>query len=67
MGQNQDEKLLRMKELTARLSEASKTYYQESREIMSNFEYDKLYDELLALEAETGVVMAGKSDSESRL
>lgn len=59
MGQNQDEKLLRMKELTARLSEASKTYYQESREIMSNFEYDKLYDELLALEAETGVVMAG--------
>lgn len=37
MGQNQDEKLLRMKELTARLSEASKTYYQESREIMSNF------------------------------
>lgn len=59
MGQNRDEKLLRMKELTARLSEASKTYYQESREIMSNFEYDKLYDELLALEAETGVVMAG--------
>ena len=59
MGQNQDERLLRMKELTARLSEASKTYYQESREIMSNFEYDKLYDELLALEAETGVVMAG--------
>lgn len=59
MGQNQDERLLRMKELTARLSEASKTYYQESRDIMSNFEYDKLYDELLALEAETGVVMAG--------
>lgn len=59
MGQNQDEKLLRMKELTAKLSEASKTYYQESREIMSNFEYDKLYDELLALEKETGVVMAG--------
>ena len=59
MGQNQDTKLLRMKELTAKLSEAAKTYYQESREIMSNFEYDKLYDELLALEKETGVVMAG--------
>ncbi|WP_432627798.1 NAD-dependent DNA ligase LigA [Brotaphodocola sp.] len=59
MGQNQDAKLLQMKELTAKLSEAAKAYYQESREIMSNFEYDKLYDELLALEKETGVVMAG--------
>ncbi len=53
------DKIQRMKELTALLSEASKAYYQESREIMSNFEYDRLYDELLALEAETGVVLAG--------
>ena len=54
-----DKKRERMKELTELLTKAGKAYYQESREIMSNFEYDKLYDELLALEAETGVVMAG--------
>ncbi len=53
------DRIPRMKELIAVLSEAAKAYYQESREIMSNFEYDKLYDELLALEAETGVVLAG--------
>ena len=41
-----------MKELIPLLSEASKAYYQESREIMSNFEYDRLYDELLKLEHE---------------
>lgn len=54
-----NEKLERMKELSAILSEASKAYYQESREIMSNLEYDRLYDELLALEEETGTVFAG--------
>ena len=54
-----DQKLERMKELTARLSEAAKAYYQESREIMSNFEYDRLYDQLRALEEETGTVLAG--------
>ncbi len=59
MEQNQDINLKRMKELTARLSEAAKAYYQESREIMSNYEYDKLYDELVGLERETGVVLAG--------
>lgn len=59
MEQNRDAKLQRMRELTAGLLEAAKTYYQESREIMSNFEYDKLYDELLALEKETGIVLAG--------
>ena len=37
-----------MKELIPLLSEAAKAYYQESREIMSNFEYDRLYDELPA-------------------
>jgi len=52
-------KLERMKELSAILSEAAKAYYQESREIMSNFEYDQLYDELTALEEETGTVFAG--------
>ena len=39
-----------MKELIPQLRQAAKAYYQESREIMSNFEYDKLYDELSALE-----------------
>mgnify|MGYP005770850993 FL=1 len=49
----------RMKELIGRLQEAAKAYYQENREIMSNLEYDRLYDELQKLEAETGVVLAG--------
>ena len=47
-----------MKELAATLTAAAKTYYQESREIMSNYEYDKLYDELVELEKETGVVLS---------
>ena len=47
-----DDKLNRMKELISLLSEAGKAYYQESREIMSNYEYDKLYDELQELEFE---------------
>lgn len=54
-----ENKMQRMKELSAVLLEAAKAYYQESREIMSNFEYDKLYDELLELEKETGTVLAG--------
>ena len=49
----------RMKELVALLQEAAKAYYAEDREIMSNFEYDKLYDELAALEEKTGIVLAG--------
>ena len=53
-----DEKISRMKELAATLTAAAKTYYQESREIMSNYEYDKLYDELVELEKETGVVLS---------
>ena len=48
----------RMKELIPQLRQAAKAYYQESREIMSNFEYDKLYDELVSLEKETGIVFA---------
>ena len=47
-----DDRLKRMKELAAVLSEASRAYYQESRELMSNLEYDRLYDELLRLEEE---------------
>ena len=52
------DKFDRMKELIQILSEASKAYYQENKEIMSNFEYDKLYDELLELEKETDTVLA---------
>ena len=54
-----EKQIPRMKELIAILSEAGKAYYQESREIMSNFEYDKLYDELVSLEKESGVVLSG--------
>ena len=53
------DKIERMKELIPVLQKAAKAYYQEDREIMSNFEYDKLYDELEALETETGVTLAG--------
>ena len=53
------DKIERMKELIPVLQEAAKAYYQEDREIMSNFEYDKLYDELENLEKETGVTLAG--------
>ena len=49
----------RMKELVELLNKAGKAYYQEDREIMSNYEYDKLYDELEALEKETGITLAG--------
>lgn len=48
----------RMKELVAQLDAAARAYYQEDREIMSNLEYDALYDELLALEEKLGTVMA---------
>lgn len=50
------EKVNRIKELVQKLNEASKAYYQEDREIMSNYEYDKLYDELQKLEEETNIV-----------
>ena len=53
-----EQKKKRMQELVDLLNKASRAYYQEAAEIMSNFEYDKLYDELLALEAELGYTMA---------
>lgn len=49
----------RMKELIEVLDKAAKAYYAESAEIMSNAEYDELYDELENLEKETGIVLAG--------
>lgn len=48
-----------MEERVAFLNQAARVYYQESNEIISNQEYDKLYDELLAWEEETGIVLAG--------
>lgn len=57
--EEQKNKTARMKELTALLNQAAAVYYQGQDEIMSNFEYDKLYDELQALESETGIVIAG--------
>ena len=48
----------RMRQLIDILNEASKAYYAQDREIMSNFEYDALYDELVALEEETGLTLS---------
>ena len=53
-----EDKLLLMKEKIKLLNEANKAYYQEDREIMSNYEYDKLYDELKKMEEETGIVLS---------
>lgn len=53
-----EDKTKRIRELIRTLRAAGRAYYQESREIMSNFEYDKLYDELVSLEKETGIVFA---------
>ena len=54
-----EQQIERMKELSRILKEASRVYYQENGEAMSNYEYDRLYDELTALEKETGVILAG--------
>jgi len=54
----QSVKVERIKELVSKLNEASKAYYALDREIMSNYEYDKLYDELVELERETGVILS---------
>ena len=57
--EKKEQQLARMRELVHTLREAGKAYYQENREIMSNYEYDALYDELSALEQETGTVLSG--------
>ena len=53
-----DKKLNRMKELIEILNNASRLYYQYSTPIMTDFEYDKLYDELEKLEKETNTVLS---------
>lgn len=52
------DKLERIKELVELLNKAGKSYYSEEQEIMSNYEYDALYDELKKLEEETGCVLS---------
>ncbi len=52
------EKITKMREWIETLNEAGKAYYQEDREIMSNLEYDALYDKLKALEEETNIVLS---------
>ncbi len=61
------DKQARMKKLVEVLNQASKAYYQEDRELFSNKEYDELYDELQALEAETGIVMSQSPTQNVRL
>lgn len=56
---NKEQKIERMKELVKILSEASYAYYAKDEEIISNFEYDRLYDELEALEKECDMVLVG--------
>ncbi len=58
------DKIARMKELNAILKNAAKAYYQDAEEIMSNLEYDRLYDELSLLEEETGTILAGSVTQE---
>ena len=53
------EKIEQMQNLIVLLNQAARAYYQESREIMPNYEYDRLYDMLEALEKETGVTLSG--------
>lgn len=53
-----ENKMDRMRELVSLLNRASEAYYAKDEEIISNFEYDKLYDELAALEKELGVTLA---------
>ena len=54
-----EEKKKRMQELVELLNRAGRAYYQEADEIMTNYEYDALYDELVRLEKETGTTLAG--------
>ena len=55
---NTQDKKERMQELVELLNRAGRAYYQEAREIMSNYEYDRLYDELVSLEKELNMTMA---------
>ena len=61
-AEKRQQAIRRMKELSGILKEASRAYYAEDREIMSNLEYDALYDELVKLEEEdTVLALAGSA------
>ena len=53
-----EDKMKRMRELVELLNRARRAYEQEDAEIMSNYEYDRLYDELQELERELGMTLA---------
>ena len=55
MGQSKNERMLELVEL---LNKASRSYYQDAQEIMSNYEYDRLYDELQNREKELGITLS---------
>lgn len=57
-------KTKRMRELVELLNKARRAYEQENTEIMSNFEYDRLYDELLSLEKELETTLASSPDGQ---
>lgn len=61
------DKMKRMQELVELLNKAGKAYYQDAQEIMSNYEYDALYDELKGLEEELGNRYGFQSDGECRI
>ena len=56
--EDKQNKIEQMQDLIVLLNQASRAYYQESREIMPNHEYDRLYDKLESLEKETGVTLS---------
>ena len=56
--EDMEEKMKRMRELVDLLNRARRAYEQEDTEIMSNYEYDRLYDELQKLEKELGTTLA---------
>lgn len=55
---SKEKNMKRMKELIQILNEAGKAYYSEDREIMTNYQYDELYDELVRLEQEEHIVLS---------
>ena len=55
---NKDDRMSRMQELVELLNRAGKAYYQDAEEMMSDYQYDALYDELQSLERELGVTLA---------
>lgn len=52
-----EEKLLQMKSLVERLNQASDSYYNGKGELMTDYEWDALFDQLKRLEEETGEIL----------